>query len=127
MKKLLALMLLAGTMSFGQFSVGIRIGPPPSPRVVRRRPANPGPGYMWVDGYWYPSNNRYVWHDGYYTRPPYAGAAWVGSRYEGQQFYEGYWSGGDRQLEHDHRWDKDRKNRDYGRSSEDRNRDRDHR
>jgi hypothetical protein len=113
MKKLLAVMLLAGSSVFAQVSVGIRIGPPPSPRVIRTRPRSPGVGYAWVDGYWYPSNNRYVWHNGYYTRPPSEGASWVGPRYEGQQYYEGYWSGNGRQIPHDHRSDRDKKNRDY--------------
>ena len=120
MKRLLALMLLAAGSVFAQVSVGIRIGAPPAPRVIRVRPHNPGPGYTWVDGYWYPSNNRYVWHAGYYTRPPYEGAAWIGPRYEGQQFYAGYWSGNNRQVPHDHRWDRDKRNRDYGRDHDDR-------
>jgi hypothetical protein len=121
MKKLLALMLLAGSAAFGQVSVGIRIGAPPAPRVITVRPHSPGPGYAWVDGYWYPSiKNKYVWHAGYYTRPPYEGAAWIGPRYEGQQFYAGYWSGNGRQVEHDHRWDKDRKGRDYDKYHDDR-------
>jgi hypothetical protein len=115
-KLLLAAILLAGTSVFGQVSVGIRIGAPPAPRVLRVRPNNPGPGYSWLDGYWYPSNNRYVWHAGYYTRPPYEGAAWVSPRYEGQQFYAGYWSGNDRRYDHDHRWDRDKRNRDYNRN-----------
>lgn len=115
-KLLLAAMLLAGGSLFGQFSVGIRIGAPPAPRLVRVRPNSPGPGYSWVDGYWYPSNNRYVWHAGYYTRPPYEGAAWVSPRYDGEQFYDGYWSGNERQYQHDHRWDRDRRNRDYNRN-----------
>ena len=123
MKKLLALLLLAGSsIVFGQFSVGIRIGTPPAPRVLRVRPNSPGPGYMWVDGYWYPVNNRYVWHNGYYTRPPYQGAVWVSPRYESQQFYAGYWSGNDRQYEHDHRWDRDKRNRDYNRDNNNNNR-----
>lgn len=109
-------MLLAGSSLFGQVSVGIRIGAPPAPRVVRVRPNSPGPGYSWVDGYWYPSNNRYVWHAGYYTRPPYDGAAWVSPRYEGQQYYDGYWSGNSGQFQHDHRWDRDKGNRDYNRN-----------
>jgi len=118
MKKLLALLVLAGTsIAFGQFSVGIRIGTPPAPRVLRVRPANPGPGYVWVDGYWYPSTrNRYVWHNGYYTRPPYQGAIWISPRYESQQYYQGYWQADSRQSQHDHRWDSDRRNRDYNRS-----------
>ncbi|MEP7367552.1 MAG: hypothetical protein ABI972_30195 [Acidobacteriota bacterium] len=117
MKKLLAMMLLVGGSVFGQISVGIRIGSPPAPRVVRVRPNSPGPGYLWVDGYWYPANNRYVWHPGYYSRPPYEGAMWVSPRYESQMFYGGYWSGNDRQFQHDHHWDKDKKNRDYNRNN----------
>lgn len=76
---------------------------------------------MWVDGYWYASNNRYVWENGYYTRPPFEGAAWVGPRYEGNQFFAGYWSGNDRQVQHDHRWDRDKRNRDYDRDHDNRN------
>jgi len=113
MKKLLVLILLAGTSMFGQFNIGIRIGAPPAPRVLRSRPNSPGPGYTWVDGYWYPVNNRYVWHAGYYTRPPNVGATWVTPRYESQQYYQGYWSSGDRQIQHDHGWDHNRNSRDY--------------
>jgi len=78
MKKVLAVLVLAGSSIFGQISAGIRIGPPPAPRVLRAQLRSPGVGYAWVDGYWYPSNNRYVWHNGSSTRPPYAGASWVG-------------------------------------------------
>lgn len=90
MKKLLAAMLLTAGLGFGQVSLGIRIGPPPAPRVVRVRPVAPGPGYFWVDGYWYPDGGRYHWHEGYWTRPPYAGAHWVGPRHEGGMFYAGF-------------------------------------
>jgi hypothetical protein len=118
MKKLLVLLLLAGSALFGQFSVGINIGAPPPPRVIRTRPRSPGAGYVWVDGYWYASNNRYAWHNGYYTRPPFEGAAWVGPRYEGNQFFAGYWQGNGRQEGHDHRWDRDKRNRDYNRNED---------
>ena len=115
MKKLLLTMLLAGgTIFAADFSVGIRVGPPPAPRVVRVRPASPGPGYVWVDGYWYPNGRRYTWHSGYWTREPYAGAIWVAPRYDGGLFYQGYWSGNNGNYNHDHRWDRDR-NRDYNR------------
>ena len=116
-KKLLALALLAGGAMFAQVSFGIRIGPPPQPRIVRVRPNSPGPGYSYVDGYWYPNGGRYAWHNGYWTRHPYAGANWSNPRYEGGQFFEGYWGGGDRaeQFRHNHKWDKDKRNRDYGR------------
>ena len=75
MKKLIAAMLLTVGMAFGQVSVGvgIRIGPPPAPRVVRVPPVAPGPGFFWVAGYWYPVRNHYRWHDGYWTRAPFPG------------------------------------------------------
>jgi hypothetical protein len=113
-KKLLSLMFLAGSALYGQISIGISIGPPPPPRVVRVRPIAPGPGFYWVDGYWYPSGRHYKWHDGYWTRLPYAGAAWVGPRYDGGKFYEGYWQGPRGQFKHDHKWDRGRE-RDYDR------------
>ena len=114
-KTFLALIFCAGSSLFGaNFSVGINIGPPPPPRVVRVQPARPGPDYFWVDGYWYPVGHQYRWHAGYWTRAPYAGATWIGPRYEGGQYFAGYWQAGDRRWEHDHRWDGDRR-RDFDR------------
>jgi hypothetical protein len=111
-KKLLVLMLLAAGSVFAQVSVGIRIGPPPPPRVVRVRPAAPGPEFIWVDGYWYAVGNRYKWHAGYWTRPAYPGARWVAPHHDGERFFDGYWDGDAGRRDHDHRWDRDR-NRDF--------------
>jgi len=111
-KTILALMLLGAGSSFAQVSIGVRIGPPPPPRVVRPS-RTPGPGYIWVDGYWYPVGGRYKWHGGYWTRPPYDGARWREPHYDGGRFFEGYWEGGRGRFDHDHRWDRDR-NRDFG-------------
>jgi WXXGXW repeat (2 copies) len=111
--KLLATMLLAGACMFGaDLSIGIRIGAPPPPRVVAVRPASPGPGFLWVDGYWYPDGGHYKWHAGYWTRPPYAGAHWIAPHHDGQQFFNGYWDGDRGRFDHDHKWDRDH-NRDY--------------
>ncbi len=112
-KQLLILTLLGAGMAFGQISVGIRIGPPPPPRVVRVLPRTPGPGYVWIDGYWYAEGRRWRWHDGYWTRPPFAGARWIAPRHDGREFFGGYWDGDRGRFEHDHRWDRDRRNRDY--------------
>ena len=108
--------LLLGFVPAGhaQVSLGIRIGPPPAPRVIRARPPRPGPDFFWVDGYWYPAGGRYRWHGGYWTRPPYEGARWIGPRYDGGQFYEGYWEGDRGRFEHHHDWDRDH-DRDYNR------------
>lgn len=40
--KLLALVLFAASALSAQVSIGIRIGPPPLPRIVRVRPPSPG-------------------------------------------------------------------------------------
>ena len=106
-------LLIAGTLLAGavalpaQVSVGIRIGEPPPPRVVRVLPESPGPDFVWIGGYWYPVGRHYRWHEGYWTRPPYAGARWVGPRHEGGQYYVGYWEGDRGRVEHDHHWDHD--------------------
>jgi hypothetical protein len=102
--KLLALLLLGGSSLFAgtHFSIGIGVGPgyypgyyyappPPAPVVRYYRPAYPGPGYTWIGGYYYPVGPRYVWHAGYWARPPYRGAYWVAPRYYGHRYYRGYW------------------------------------
>ncbi len=124
-RRLLALTLLAGGSMFGQVSVGIRIGAPPPPRVVRYRPSAPGPDFFWVDGYWYVVNGRYVWHQGYWSRPPYPAARWVAPRHDGERYYDGYWEGDRGRFDHDHRWDRDR-DRDWREKHHDRDHDRDH-
>lgn len=121
MRNILTTSLLAGSLLLGgasvaraQVSFGIRIGPPPVVRV-EHRPPRPGPGFVWVRGYWYPDpdgDGHYTWHSGYWTRPPYQGAFWVPPRRDGGMFYEGYWNGPRGRVGHDHTWDRDR-GRDY--------------
>jgi hypothetical protein len=98
--KLLALVFVAGSSLFAgsRFYVGIGVGgygpgyyAPPPPPVVAYAPPYPGPGYTWVDGYYYPVGPRYVWHRGYWARPPYARSYWVRPRYYGPRHYPGYW------------------------------------
>jgi hypothetical protein len=114
--KLMVLTLLAAGALFGQISLGVRIGPPPPARVIRVQPRSPGVGYSWINGYWYPVNNRYRWHGGYWTRPVYAGARWVEPHHDGTRYFEGYWDGDRGRVAHDHRWDRDHdRNRDYDR------------
>lgn len=119
MKTLITTTLLTATLLIGlpasgaQISIGIRIGPPPPPRVVRLVPVSPGPDFIWVGGYWYAEGPHWRWHEGYYTRAPYVGARWITPRYEGGQFYQGYWEGPRGRVEHDHKWDHDKHKRDY--------------
>jgi hypothetical protein len=108
-KRIAAVMLMAAGAMFGQVSVSIAIGAPPPPRVVRVLPRSPGPDFVWIPGYWYPVGHHYKWHDGYYTRPPYAGARWIEPRHDGRNYYTGFWQGDRGRFDHDHKWDKGHK------------------
>jgi hypothetical protein len=92
---LLILMLLAGA-STASAQITVRIGPPPPPRVVYVQPARPAGNVVWVNGYWYPQGKHYRWHNGYWARPPYAGAMWIAPRHVSGRYYGGYWKGGHR-------------------------------
>ena len=81
--------------------------PPPAPRAYRV-PPQPGPDYVWIDGYWYPQNGQYRWHNGYWTHPPYPNAYWVAPYYERGQYYTGHWEGDRGEVHHDHTWDQNR-------------------
>jgi len=72
--KLLAVALIAGGSMFAQsrLSIGVSVGgygpayPPPA--YAAYRPACPGPGYTWVDGYWTPGPRR-AWVNGFWRAP----------------------------------------------------------
>jgi hypothetical protein len=62
-KAVVTMMLLAGGLfAAPHFAVGIGIGAPAPVAVVR--PACPGPGYVWTDGYYEPNG---VWVAGYWA------------------------------------------------------------
>ena len=100
----IAIMLLAPAATAGA-QVRVRIGEPPPPRSYRV-PPRPGPEFVWVEGYQYPERGHYVWHDGYWTRPPYQGAYWDAPYHVGGQYFPGRWQGQRGVVRHDHRWDK---------------------
>jgi hypothetical protein len=68
---------------------------PPPPLRYESIGVAPGPGYVWLNGYWGWRGNRYVWVPGYYARPPRHRAVWVEprwERYNGRyRFREGHW------------------------------------
>ena len=77
-KKLLAVMLLAGSSMFAgtRFSIGLGFGTQGAgfyqapPAYAANIPPCPGPGYTWVDGYWTNDYGRQVWVAGYWNAPP---------------------------------------------------------
>lgn len=113
--KLFALLILAGgsLLAESHWSIGIGIGVPyyaplPPPPVMVYTPPCPGPEYTWIPGYYYPRGARFVWHAGFWSRPPYAGAYWVAPRYHEHRYYPGYWERRNR------RWDRDDRGRHRG-------------
>ena len=103
-----ALLLALAPAARAQISFDVHIGtPPPAPRAYHV-PPQPGPDYVWVEGYWYPANGQYRWHDGYWTRPPYPNAYWVAPYYQGGGYYTGHWEGGRGDIHHYHGWDQTR-------------------
>ncbi len=66
--------------------------PPPPPPVVLYRA--PGPGFVWIDGYW-GWRNRWAWTPGRWVRPPFARAVWAPGYWyrapRGWGWRAGYW------------------------------------
>jgi hypothetical protein len=100
MKKTMALMvLLAGGMfAAPRVTIGIGFGAPAP--VVAVRPACPGPGYTWVDGYY----TNGAWVAGYWQAPV---AVQVAPRYERRPVFV------DQRVAHD-RFDNDHFDHDRG-------------
>jgi len=73
---LLALLILAvPAVSHAQVFVSVRVGPPPLP--VYEQPLIPGPGYLWVPGYWAYGPGGYYWVPGTWVEPPEVGLLWT--------------------------------------------------
>jgi hypothetical protein len=70
-----------------------RTAPPPI-RVESYGPA-PGPGYVWINGYWGYRGNNYTWVGGRWERPPRGRHRWEAGRWEHHgdryQWREGRW------------------------------------
>jgi hypothetical protein len=105
--KLMALILVAGGSLFAQrLSVGVNFGSPgyyapARVAVAVYRPAAPGPGYVWIDGY---HDGWGRWVAGDWALPPYGGAYWVAPQFSGGRFVAGYWGGARRYDRNDNRF-----------------------
>jgi hypothetical protein len=68
---------------------------PPPPIRAEAIGVAPGPGYVWINGYWGWRGRNYAWVPGYYTRPPRAHSVWVAPRWDRDhdryRFREGRW------------------------------------
>ena len=97
-KKLLGVAaVLLGTVlsACGGYSAGYySYGPPPAARYGAIGYA-PGPGYVWVDGYWNRGSRNWGWVNGYWARPPRGHSSWVRSEWRNEggrwRFHRGHW------------------------------------
>ena len=68
--------------------------PPPPIRVETYGPV-PGPGYIWIQGYWGYRDNGYFWVPGRWNRPPLGRHEWRPGYWEDQggrhRWHEGQW------------------------------------
>jgi len=87
----IAVLSLAGCAGGGYYYAST---PPPAVRVEARGFA-PGPGYVWINGYWGYRGGSHVWVAGRWERPPHARARWIEPRWERRgnryAFREGRW------------------------------------
>ncbi len=83
-------MLAVGTMAA---EVVVKVAPPAA--VVETRPASPGEGYVYTNGYHRWDGDKYVWVSGEWRKPPHSNARWVEHKWEhrknGYVFVEGHW------------------------------------
>ncbi|MGH8206221.1 MAG: YXWGXW repeat-containing protein, partial [Steroidobacteraceae bacterium] len=87
-------LLLASAGSWAQIRISVNIAPPPLP--VYAQPELPGPGYLWVPGYWAWADGGYYWVPGTWVQPPEPGLLWTpgfwGWTNGAYVWNEGYWA-----------------------------------
>ena len=68
-------LLVASASSSAAVFVSVSVAPPPLP--VYEQPIMPGPGYIWVPGYWAWGPAGFYWVPGTWVLAPYVGALWT--------------------------------------------------
>jgi WXXGXW repeat (2 copies) len=91
----MAAALLAGCGGGGYYTNAyVGYGPPP-PVAYGLVGVAPGPGFVWINGYYNWAGGRYAWVPGRWVRPPHPGAVWHAPewRHEGRgwRYHEGRW------------------------------------
>lgn len=99
MRRSLWLGLALGTLMLAGCAGGVGYGyyattaPPPLRAEVYG--VAPGPGYVWINGYWGRGGTGYAWVPGRWERPPHRGEHWEQPRWEHHggryQLHEGHW------------------------------------
>jgi hypothetical protein len=94
---LLAVAILATpAASSAEVSVGISVTFAPPALPIYEQPLGPGPGFIWVPGYWaWDPDYGYYWVPGVWVLAPFPGALWTPGYWGWSDgvyvWYEGYW------------------------------------
>jgi hypothetical protein len=67
--------LVSPTPAVAQIELTVMVSPPPLP--VYEQPPIPGPGYLWLPGYWSYGPYGYFWVPGTWMEPPAVGLLWT--------------------------------------------------
>jgi hypothetical protein len=83
-----------GSLGCASHAAYINYYGPPAPRVEAYGYA-PGPGYVWIPGYYSYTGNSYNWVGGRWALPPRPHAVWVPGHYVDrhghQEYIGGHW------------------------------------
>jgi hypothetical protein len=73
---------------------GVNVGPPP-PMFWGPVGVPPGPGWVWIDGFYTWGGNNWMWQPGRWARPPHPGWVWRRPTYvrtrNGFRMHQGRW------------------------------------
>ena len=79
----------------GAYVSGFYANTPPPPLQAEFYGTSPGPGFVWVGGYWGWQGGRYMWVPGRWDRPPRGYTRWEAGRWDRHgdryQWHEGRW------------------------------------
>ncbi len=93
----------AGSLAFiapahAQADVVITASSAPPPIPVYSQPPIPGPGFIWIPGYWAWDGQEYYWVPGFWAMPPAVDLLWTPGYWgwddadNNYAFYSGYWA-----------------------------------
>jgi WXXGXW repeat (2 copies)/Glycine zipper len=78
-----------------QASRPVYVMPTPPPPMAESVVPAPGPGYLWMRGYWEWNGSGWVWAAGHWVLPPYPQSVWVAPGWvqgpRGWYWQQGYW------------------------------------
>lgn len=92
----LAAAIGAGSACVASFGNGVYVAYAPPAPVYEARIVAPGPGFVWVAGFYRWDGRAYIWRPGRWERPPHPHARWEQGRWEqhgnhGWRYKEGHW------------------------------------